>query len=78
MPKGDPQKLKEALADVAHEANAPKVVFPHGFKIIEVQEERVLCPMTPDEYRGCLEEEGIEYNEEDAGYFSPWYCVCVH
>lgn len=43
------ESLREILEGVTRADNQPKVVFPFGFKIIELDGERVVCPMTEDE-----------------------------
>ena len=48
------EELEQALMSVARENNAPKVLFPYGFKIIESNGEKVLCPLTPEEYRNIM------------------------
>lgn len=67
MPKADQNALRDALADVAREPNGPKVVFPFGFKIIELDGEKVLCPMTSDEYNDCLVSDGIDARAKTTG-----------
>jgi hypothetical protein len=57
MPKVTAQEVQRALAKVARDKDAPKVIFPHGFRIVDFEGEKVLRPLTPDEYKEVVSRE---------------------
>ena len=46
-----------SLQQVCVEASAFKVVFPWGFRIVDYGAEKVLQPLTPEEYRAAAAQE---------------------
>lgn len=65
MPEVSLDELKIALGDVVKDQNAPRVIFPYGFKIVEFKGEKVICLMTPEEHKENLALEGIDTNKDD-------------
>ena len=57
MPHINELDLKTMLKDVSIVESSFKVVFPWGFKIVEFKGEKVLQPLTPEEYRAAAMEE---------------------
>ena len=51
MPEITESEFKQLMKDVTVVDSAFKVVFPWGFKIVEFEGEKVLQPLTPEEYR---------------------------
>lgn len=49
-----PEDMNELLADVVRTDNHPKVVFKYGFRIEEIDGEKVLVAMTPDEFTAMI------------------------
>ena len=50
MPEITEKKFKALLKEVVVAESSFKVVFPWGFRIVEFEGEKVLQPLTPDEY----------------------------
>lgn len=50
-------EFRESMRDVVTVESSFKVVFPWGFKIVELDGEKVLQPLTPEEYREAAAEE---------------------
>lgn len=51
MPEVTETEFKEQLKEVTVAESSFKVVFPWGFRIVEFEGEKVLQPLTPEEYR---------------------------
>lgn len=51
MPEITEAEFKKSLRAVTVVESSFKVVFPWGFKVVEFEGERVLQPLTPEEYR---------------------------
>ena len=60
------ERMQEALKEVAKDENGYKVVFPWGMKIVELDGEKVLQPMSPKEYAAIVKKNhNIELTEEE-------------
>lgn len=57
MAKVTRDELKKTLQEAGLENAAPGVVFPWGFKIVELEGEKLLQPLTPDEYAEVVKAE---------------------
>ena len=49
-------QFDSAFSKLTLENGAPKVVFPYGYQIVEIQGEWVIQPNTPDEYVDIIKE----------------------
>ena len=66
-------QLAAALQPVAKDPSGYKVIFPFGAKIVDFEGEKVLCPMTLDEYQQAVQRDfGSERAEHLEKGWCPW------
>jgi len=66
MPEITEEEFKKQLDQVSTASRSRKVVFPHGLKIVDFNGEKVIQPLTPQEYRDIAEEElGLQLSDEE-------------
>lgn len=80
MKTNDEDVVIDALLEiVVRVGNSPKIVSPYGFRVIEWNGERVLTPLSADEYEGIMVAAGKCI---DSRKFRPdpggWCCVATN
>ena len=79
MPKLSEEEARDLLKDVVW-VNGPKVIFTWGCKVVVFKGEKVLEPLTPDEYRALYKAEtGKDFppNERPQCVYSMGVCQSV-